>query len=124
MEIKFRVWVLKSKQLIQPCYAEIFKDGSFSGGYNYLNSTECILMQFTGLKDKNGKEIYFGDLMKQERSDIIYEVVWYKSAWAIKHKTKNAIWHQEFCNGVRLKFYEVIGNIHENPELIKDLQWK
>jgi uncharacterized phage protein (TIGR01671 family) len=75
--------------------------------------------QYTGLKDKDGKEIYEGDICKKERHRINYEIVFFKNAWAIKSETDNAIWHQEFCNGANSNKLTVIGNIHQNPELLQ-----
>lgn len=123
MEIKFRAWVLKSKQLIQPCYAEIFKDGSFSGGDNYLNSTECILMQFTGLKDKNGKEIYSKDYLKNPKGEI-GKVIYYEAGFYLECPRKNGtIIYIPLTKGF-VQNKEILGNEFETPELIKDLQWK
>lgn len=75
--------------------------------------------EYTGLKDKNGKEIYEGDVCKRNGHTELYEIVFYKSAWAIKNQDDKAIWHQEFCNGAKALWLEVIGSIHENPELLK-----
>ena len=75
-----------------------------------------IVEQFTGLHDRNGKEIYEGDKVK--RNGIVYEVVWYKSAWHLMNEDEKAIWHQAVCNGANPIKVEVIGNIHENPELL------
>lgn len=75
--------------------------------------------QFTGLKDKNGNDIFEGDVCKKERHKELYEIVFYKSSWAVKSEDENAIWHQEFCNGARAYDIEIIGNIYENPDLLK-----
>ena len=71
-------------------------------------------MQYTGLKDKNGKEIYEGDLLKQK---IIVKwnekfASWclYREGWMFTH------WFGESCNPEEC---EIIGNIYENPELLK-----
>ena len=74
--------------------------------------------QFTGLKDKNGVDIYEGDVCKKDRQNELYEIVFYKNSWAIKNESNNAFWHQEFCMGARSNELTVIGNIYENPERI------
>lgn len=65
-------------------------------------NSQYPLMQYTGLKDKNGKEIYEGDVVKDFFDDIIIV------KWLTPYATFN-ISHFE---------YEIIGNIHENPEVV------
>jgi uncharacterized phage protein (TIGR01671 family) len=73
------------------------------------------IMEYTGLKDKNGKEIYEGDILETSDDSICY-VVFEDTGFAVKSHGSEAIdW--EFSN-----FYsecEIIGNIHQNPELLK-----
>ena len=93
-------------------------------GWLAEDDVENILMQFTGLKDKNdsllGEEVYQGDLIqslpKGYEPREIYEVVWDEERleWGIKSKIGmiTSLWTFD-------KDFEVIGNIMENPELLK-----
>ena len=78
-----------------------------------------IIEQSTGLKDKNGTEIYEGDVIKVERDGIIYRVEWIHGGFGLEPR-----YNSPFCPRlgnveVREKI-EVIGNIHENPELLEE----
>jgi len=72
--------------------------------------------QFTGLQDKNGKDIYEGDLGKYLRTGAVFQVQWHRSAWdwvRISGAYSYPIFHNTHAE------FEVIGNIYENPELLK-----
>ncbi len=72
---------------------------------------QCIVMQCTGTKDKNGKEIYEGDIV--DFNGTIDSIVWHEADAGFvgaKH-TNRFIFH--WCDSIK-----VIGNIYENPELI------
>ena len=75
------------------------------------------LMQYTGLKDRNDKEIYEGDIL-QSVPDIYKKVAFVKGCFVVADiKHPNANLHLlEYYNGC----YKVIGNIYENPELLKE----
>lgn len=112
-KIKFRVWDIAhgvmdyDAQDVRP--DEINPDGCFG---QYLNYPEdYAVMQFTGLHDKNGKEIYEGDVVKWRYMEEGTAVVEYLHDYAA---------YAPFC---RLRSevvspYEVIGNIFENPDLL------
>jgi len=72
-------------------------------------------MQYTGLKDKNGKEIYEGDTIQAEGGNP-NTVLWWeeKGLWGVDEKDTYYDYLFE-----HYKEHEIIGNIYENPELIK-----
>jgi len=108
-EIKFRAWtgsVFRSWEDIK----------KVTGFHHWLFGEEkrVVLMQYTGLKDKNGKEIYEGDILYGTNPNGMHNCVWECVSLENFHhyqETEEAI--NEYGN------IEVIGNIYENPELLK-----
>lgn len=88
-----------------------------------IEKSELILMQSTGLKDKNGKEIFEGDIVRQVRTQPTTEnetitgvVTMIEGAWLIMNDNEQLasyLWSETDGN-------EIIGNIYENPELLED----
>ena len=75
---------------------------------------DCVLLEYTGLKDKNGKEIYEGDVMQNEdgvgRSVAEWDHCGFNRRWIPIGVTSPL--------SLNTEQWEVIGNIYENPELL------
>ncbi|MFL1998523.1 YopX family protein [Lysinibacillus irui] len=92
------------------------------GWMNFDELSDVVLMQYTGLKDKNGKEIYEGDVLHAQGYWDIH-IVWDKenarfgilnTDWVVSQGYIPKIPNFELSN-----FYEIVGNIYENPELLE-----
>lgn len=92
---------------------------------NQLDDTDCVIMQCTGLKDKNGKLIYEGDIVKfnYDTDEIIAVVSWDDNEGQVGYylnttdyfKDKYVTDYDFYKND-----YEVIGNIYENKDLLNE----
>lgn len=122
--IKFRVWDCELKEMIYDAQDE---SGYESDGFtDFLHQeSRYKVMQFTGLLDKSGKEIWEGDIVltfdpahsKQMQMKIIYDISPYcgffkESADGLR---KVMLTNDGYCNT------EVLGNIYENPELLNPI---
>ena len=120
-ELKFRVWDHQENAYNKYEYWIDAKSGDTyrmnSGGIDYQLTNFCI-QQYTGLKDKNGREIYEGDIIQLENAPYKYEVVWNKWHWGIDSKGIVTDFIQSFTIAVEERCI-VIGNIFENPDLLK-----
>jgi uncharacterized phage protein (TIGR01671 family) len=128
-EIEFRVWCNNTSEwekdeILLLMDGRIMCNSAFRGYYEVRKDTH-ILEQYTGLKDKNGVKIFEGDVI-QEETERYYSVFWNKgeNRWSMSKYCGihggSGIFSDEvwcLCNG-RFE-YEIIGNIHENPELLK-----
>ena len=124
---KFRAWLKKEQKMdneidhISWLEDELYCIGD---GITYMVLAEdLVLMQSTGLKDKNGKEIFEGDILAVEAADgvIILKVSWDDEHALFVIKTKKFNEETALAELVDDNSYpfEVIGNIYENPELLE-----
>lgn len=155
--IKFRAWDRKRKRMYEVLHLHM--KGDFNNndwatvkGYDIIEQKDihlqiqpkdCVLMQFTGLLDKNGKEIYEGDIIAVKfhphyvervswvgEPDATAEVFWDLNAFRLKAKGQEDNRYADFFDFVSSEVYgykmcdisyentEIIGNIYENPQLI------
>lgn len=112
---KFRVWDKENKIWLENEDCSLSMNGELTvlgmdayGETIFCDSKNYLMEQSTGLKDKNDKLIYEGDIVTDGVD--IFEVVWDYNAWCIQ--TNN---FQHFLT----EGFEVIGNIHENPDLLE-----
>ncbi|HFD2052565.1 TPA: YopX family protein [Clostridium perfringens] len=121
-EIKFRVWSEKNKKMLE-IQKHSFKTGkSMPYGYNIAYDFG-ELMQYTGLKDENEKEIYEGDILSIKIYSGDKVIVEGKTVVEFKDGCFGVIWgHDKAFLSLNSFFkakFEVIGNIYENPELLE-----
>ncbi len=118
-EIKFRAWDRDNNCMIEDWYIiteEKFTKDRFLGRQAQTLATE--IMQFTGLKDKNGKEIFEGDVVIDDVGDKLKVIFEHGSFWFSYNDID--MWTYEWNNRNNELTIEVIGNIYENSELLEE----
>lgn len=108
-EIKFRAWDKENKKM-----AQVSRIDFGPGGIKYLID-DSVLLEYTGLHDKNGREIYEGDVVKNE----------YGKVMEVQYDPRSAafgVGDYYFGTIGSGKTLEVIGNIFENTEMLEEEQ--
>ena len=127
-EIRFRLWDKENKKMIvrDSLYTyfigllgdigrhDVCGNVTYNNGHKFY-SEQFETMQYTGLKDKNGKEIYEGDIYHQGDKNILYVVVWHDTSFIGKQLKSSSYAGLTYW----LDRIEVIGNIYDNPDLLK-----
>ncbi|MCW1053163.1 YopX family protein [Streptococcus anginosus] len=116
---KFRAWIKKEKcfadgvKAVFPTLCEVGLYWKGAWDVEKFSLDDVILMQSTGLKDKNGVEIFEGDILKDdlESGKIVYD----------PDRTMWRVYGKDFDDALSDWWMgRVIGNIYENPELLED----
>ena len=131
-EIKFRAWLKEDKKMENVKTMDFtdktircLKKNEFINAYllRRVSFDDVELLQYTGLKDKNGKEIYEGDILFFRDENMKYVVVWQDAAFIIKSieirkYSEKMYWIDdvEIC-------CEIVGNIYENKNLLEENKW-
>lgn len=124
--LKFRAWDKENEVYLSPDDTFIiagngYHPATFSSTFGYTANENLVIEQYTGLNDKNGKEIYEGDIIHRgalskanvfRNSVICFDE---ESVGFIATSTRNGA--RTLFNGHTCDEVEVIGNVHENPEL-------
>lgn len=135
-DIKFRIYDTDEKEMFYQediDYIDFITGIVFihqEDGYDYLldyKSDDGKLMQYTGLKDKNGKEVYEGDIIESPLWEVEpYEIVFKDYAFKARDIRKKIMYGSDLffdiddlLTGCVGETFEVIGNIYENPELLE-----
>ena len=123
-EIKFRAWdgdkIISLSMAYTLQYVAIQDNDENSKYANELSVeyADVVLMQYTGLKDKNGADIYEGDIIKYDFNKFNYRIEFLNAEFIARRFYENIenLYPSEFDYGKECK---VIGNIYENSELLK-----
>ena len=125
---KYRAWDSAKKEMFKDTFATtesgqvvVVEQESVASSPDYVFVDHLVIMQSTGLKDKNGKEIFEGDILDYKGRKAL--VKWHGSYASFIYRfvdelqKRNTEWKPLYLAYMKC---EIIGNIYENPELLED----
>lgn len=124
-EIKFRAWHKKYKYMARVAGINFNKERINLNAADIGSYKDIELMQYTGLKDKNGVEIYEGDMFIDEYDGYIgvikysKQFAWFIVEWYVNSHSKEPC-DDEPLGHINIHNVEIIGNIYENKELLNE----
>jgi len=120
-EIKFRVWDKLNKEMFNVESINFQERRVYRDTVSYREFNDIELMQYTGLKDKNNKEIYEGDILFESFGERYYRVIFENGSFRAEFKGNFEEYSFDLIDVVA-QSYEVVGNIYENPELMEEVR--
>ena len=124
-EIKFRAWDLKTKTMHTVENINFCGRETVTVQYNPVKKIcldSVLLMQYTGAKDKNGVEIYEGDIIRHQsgKYGTDFEIKWSPILCGFTAMQIESGHPSPQLNQGTMCYFEVVGNIYENPELVSN----
>ena len=119
-DIKFRAWEKKLKEMITVSTVDFNKEMINTDSlWRYFHEVE--LMQYTGLKDKNGTEIYEGDIVVHYDGELTFKAIveWDYWSWYLKGVIPEDNFQIEDVTDRNVSDVQIIGNVYEHPELLE-----
>lgn len=137
-EIKFMVWDIIRRSFDGPFTLKNFITGNYPHMYRWgWDKLDLVFVQYTGLKDRNGKECYEGDIIKDLNSYVQHidpilddngvlssmidyqlgfnlEVYMSRYSWAAKNENADYVAFSQWQDN-----FEIVGNIYQNPKLLE-----
>ena len=113
-EIKFRAWDKLNKEMINIESINFQERRVYKDTVSYRKFEDIELIEYTGLKDLSGKEIYEGDILFESFREEYFKVVFENGSFRAEADgySLDLEDYDDIC--------EVVGNIYENPELMED----
>ncbi len=117
--IAFRIWDHREQGYINEPYYAISPSGTVMlGAHTAIEQKRYTIEQFTGLQDRDGKDIYEGDIILWDGVGIHRALVLYtetEGAWTTQYRDDE----EPDLLGDIATYSEVIGNVHQHPDLLK-----